>query len=244
MFVDRLSHLVRRDGLEGVGGSYGVRPQTVANWLRSRSSPSAARRRSVVERGLRISGASRTVRNPATGRFEQSIVSGHAVKAITTINRQRLENMQSDLDAATNERQRDMARAGGVPLTLTEERALDIKLRDLNKRTALYGSRPGSREAQQLEFDWRRFNRDYDALASNQPVDPLGEMLDEDIEQETTETPQVSYIRYAYLVLQGRTRRVFKGARGGLYYLSPSGYRVYVKEARVYEASRAISEST
>ena len=54
----RLRALVRRDGLQGVADFYGVQRQTARRWVRG-SSPNADARRSIVRRGLPLTGCSK-----------------------------------------------------------------------------------------------------------------------------------------------------------------------------------------
>lgn len=243
LFVDRLAHLVRRDSLEGVAGSYGVRPQTVRGWLTGASTPPAARMRSVTSRGLRISGPSRTVRNPVTGRIESSVVSGFAAKAISTINRERKASSEAGMAAATNAGRREMERARGLPLTREEEKSLDVRMRRLNRDQALYGGSGGAEEVA-LQFDWRRFDRDYTALSEGRsPAEnEIANLEDEEIESIITTTPRTNYLRKSYVVLRGTVKQVFIGKRGGYYYRSPSNYKVYVEAARVYDKARVVQE--
>tara|TARA_R110002012_G_scaffold5387_1_gene24573 strand:+ start:2201 stop:2923 length:723 start_codon:yes stop_codon:yes gene_type:complete len=240
LFIDRLAHLVRRDGLEGVAGSYGVRPATVVNWLRGNTTPSRRRMVSVSSRGRRISGPSRTTRNPTTGRFDGAIISGHAVKAINTINAERRANSEAGMAAATNDRIREMERARGLPLTREEELALDARMRRLNQRQALFGEMDGTQQ-DELNFDWRRFDRDYNSLSQGNSVEQ--EIIDEEnLEEVTVIRETVRYLRQAYVVIRGQAKQVFIGSRGGYYYRSPSGYKVYVEAARVNEATRVVRE--
>jgi len=243
LFEDRLAHLVRRDGLEGVAGTYGVQPRAVVGWLKGRTTPSGSKQRSIVSRGLRISGPSRTVRNPTTGLFESSIVSGHAAKAIATINRERRLNSEAGMAAATNPRRREMERAAGLPLTRDEEKALDTRMRRLNRDSALYGGVGGAQEAA-LMFDWRRFDRDYTALSEGRSPaeEDISNLEDEEIESITTTTPRTSYLQNAYAVIRNKAKQVFIGPQGGYYYRSPGGYKVYVEAARVYAKERVVPE--
>jgi len=227
LFQNRLGHLVIRDSLEGVAGTYGVRPQTVKNWLRGGSQPSARTKRSVASRGQRITGPTRVVRNPNTNRFETPIIDGRAVKAISTINRRRNARSILGQAAATNERQRMLAELEGEPLTIAEERDLDRRLRSLTEREAL------GEESNELKRDWNSFRQDYEALATTQ--DPLDRSLEED--EEVVSRPRRARrrapIQGPYTIISGKPRSIQTGSRGGLFYLEPSGRKVYVQEGRV-----------
>ena len=227
LFQNRLAHLVVRDTLQGVAGTYGVREATVRAWLKAEEGgrqPSARVKRSVVSRGIKITGPTRVVRNPRTNRFERPIVDGRAVKAINTINRRRRQRSLAGQAAATNERQRLSAELQGEPLTPAEERDLDRRMRDLTQREAL------GEESAELKADWNRFRKDYENLATNR--EPT---LDE--EEEEIETPRRSRrqqrLRGPYIIISGRPRGIEQGPRGGLFYYEPSGRKVYVQEERV-----------
>ena len=224
LFQNRLAHLVIRDTEQGVAGTYGVRESTVRNWLRGRTQPSARTKRSVVSRGISITGPTKVVRNPRTGNFEAPIIDGQAVKAINTINRRRRQRSLAGQRAATNERQRMSAELEGEPLSAAEERDLDRRLRDLAQREAL------GEESAELKADWNRFRKDYENLATNRETS-----MEED--EEEVQAPRRSRrqqrMRGPFIVISGRPRAIETGPRGGLFYLEPSGRKVYVQEARV-----------
>jgi len=223
LFTNRLAHLVERDSIEGVAGYYNVQPQTVRRWLRGSQEPRAATKRSVAARGQRITGPSRVVRNPETGKFETTIVSGQAAKAVDTINRRRAERARIRRAAATNDRQRALADLEGEPLTREEVEDLDRRHQRLIKRSAL------GEESDELNRDWTRWRNDYRSLAINEDIRPLEE------EEEVIGRPRRRRreVPKLYVIVGGARRDAFIGPRGGFFYREPSGRKVYVGRDRL-----------
>ena len=143
-------------GLGRVADQYNRSRETVRRWLGaqdSRQQPrSAALRRSVANRGRRLSGPT-VARRGAAGRFTTALVDARARRAIESINARRAELRATAVRTSTNPRQRRAAEMMGQPLTAEEEQDLDRRLRNLQRDDAL--GRPTSERWVQFRDDYR-----------------------------------------------------------------------------------------
>ena len=118
-FRVRLAALVEERGVRRTAEFYDRSPETVRRWLRGTQRPSARVQRSVVRRGLRITGPSRRGRDPTTGQFTSRPQTARGARATEVLRQRRRERRRTAVEEARTERQRAIAE--GMPEGLTEE---------------------------------------------------------------------------------------------------------------------------
>lgn len=154
-FTFRLSYLVNERGIDRVAADYGRTRQTVRRWLRGTQRPTARTQRSVVRRGLRLTGPVERFRD-SRGRLRSRQVDPRARAAIRTIENERGSRRAAAIETATNERQRRMFESDPVALTENERNDLNRRFQDLAREDAL------GRDTRQK---WADLREDYRKLA-------------------------------------------------------------------------------
>lgn len=154
-FTFRLSYLVNERGIDRVAADYGRSRQTVRRWLGGTQRPAARVQRSVVRRGLRLTGPVERFRDER-GRLRSRQVDPRARAAIRTIEAERGARRTAALETATNERQRRMFESDPVALTENERNDLNRRFSELAREDAL------GRDTRQK---WADLREDYRKLA-------------------------------------------------------------------------------
>lgn len=70
VFQSRIEALIERDGIQGVADFYDVSRSTINRWRSGGNPRNESDRKSILNRGKRLTGRSITVRDTDTGRFE------------------------------------------------------------------------------------------------------------------------------------------------------------------------------
>lgn len=157
-FTYRLAALVNERGIDRVAQDYDRSPRTVRGWIRGQTRPSGRTQRSVVRRGLRLTGPTTRRRNPQTGQFEVIARDRRTSRAVSTIIDSRLSRRRAIEETATSDRQREAAFMEPIQPTDEEVQDLDRQLQQITKDEAL---------GRDTSAQWRRFDRDYKAMMGN-----------------------------------------------------------------------------
>ena len=230
LFSNRVAYLAARDSKEGVADYYGVSTETVSRWIRGTQKPrDQSVRSSIVSRGLKIAGKSGYVDTPQ-GRLK--VIDGATLKAVRTINRERELLKQQAINAATNDRQREIARRQYGPLTQNEILDLQRKMQNYQENRALNKPEKSESAGQEIRQEYNRLMKRQQVEQQQQPEETVQEPIRRRVKRES------------YTILKrGSRRKVYVGTRGGFYYKEPSGRRVYVPSDRVRGVRYAGSEN-
>ena len=161
----RLRALVRRDGLQAVADFYGVQRQTARRWVRG-STPNADARRSIVRRGLPITGA--VIQDPRGGFSTARTLYRPEAIAFQRIESQRRQDRAAEqLRGAATEQEFEMAMAQQTDVGVSFEEAVDFDTR-LARLQFLSDSGYNWSDWEEYwgyEDDWDAFRSAYEQMA-------------------------------------------------------------------------------
>ena len=162
-FRTRLRAIVRRDGIEGVQDFYGVSRRTVRRWMAGDTAPQSPRTiRSVIRRGLPITGAVIQGRNPRTGQFE-TILRGEGARAYEIRRAEMIEERRVAIDNALTPSEREMAESMQEEPDIEQFRSWEQRLANLQEATAL-GRLDDFEEYYGYDDSWAQWRPDYDVI--------------------------------------------------------------------------------
>lgn len=127
-FETRLVYLAQERGIDRLAQDYGRSRETVRRWIRGVQSPPVNIQRSVVRRGRRLTGPVERSRD-SRGRFRTRLRDPRGAAAVRSIEAGRAARYRAMEEAATNERQRRMARQERVETEMTEDEKRDLERR-------------------------------------------------------------------------------------------------------------------
>ena len=162
-FRTRLRAIARRDGIEGIQNFYGVSRRTVRRWIAGETAPQNLRTiRSVIRRGLPITGAVIQGRNPRTGQFE-TILTGEGARAYEIRRAEMIEERRVAIDNAQTPSDREMAEVMMDEPDIEEFRNWEQRLANLQEATAL-NRLDDFEEYYGYDDSWGEWRGDYDAI--------------------------------------------------------------------------------
>tara|TARA_R110002110_G_scaffold248989_4_gene465190 strand:+ start:3331 stop:3861 length:531 start_codon:yes stop_codon:yes gene_type:complete len=162
----RLRALIRRDGIAGVARSYGVQERTVRRWNQG-GNPNTAARRSIVRRGLPLTGA--VVQDPSGG-FSTSTTL-YRPEAIAfqraETERRRVRQQRAIETAQTPAEMQDAIAQSESSYQVSTAEAVDFdnRLRRLQEYSDRGGDWSDFEEYWGYEDDWDSFRSAYEQMA-------------------------------------------------------------------------------
>ena len=161
----RLRALARRDGVEGLADFYDVSERTVNRWLQG-GNPNANARRSLVRRGLELTGA--VVQDPRGGfSTSRTLYRPEAIAFQLAESQRRRERAVASIATAATPEEMQMAIAMGdnTSVSIQEATAFDRRLQHLQEWTDRGGDWADFAEYYGYEDDWDSFRSAYEQMA-------------------------------------------------------------------------------
>lgn len=156
----RLRALVGRDGLQGVANFYGVQRQTVRRWVREGANPNRDARRSIVRRGLPLTGA--VIQDPRGGySTARTLYRPEAIAFQRIESQRRSQRADEQLRGAATEQEYQMAMALQDDTEVSFQEAVDFD----NRLSRLQFFSDSGRDWADFEEYWG-YEDDWDAFRS------------------------------------------------------------------------------
>lgn len=151
LFRTRLHYLIGERGIDRVAGDYGVQRRTVRRWARGENSPSADTRRSVSNRGRRI-----------TGPIDRGRGEGGQFSTAQNITDPRVIRMREVLDERFRERRRVAIQEATTPSQIAQAESMPSYV-DRAELISMDERRRRLIESEFYENYWDEFGYDEDS---------------------------------------------------------------------------------